>query len=96
MLLRPGVVDFMDIVAKNKGIDLNLEEIVVRSGSSLNERTLSESDIRKKLNVMLIGIFQKGGEFLYNPDSSTRIGVGDRLIAIGQSADPAELNVLCG
>ena len=31
LLVRPGVADFIDIVANKKGTDLSLEEIVVRS-----------------------------------------------------------------
>ena len=29
LLVRPGVVDFMDIVARKSGVDLALEEIMV-------------------------------------------------------------------
>ena len=33
LLLRPGVIDFIDVVARDKSFDISLEEISVKSGS---------------------------------------------------------------
>jgi voltage-gated potassium channel len=95
MLLRPGVVDFMDIVAREKEFDLNLEEIRVCPGSPLVNKTLAESPIRSELNIIIVAIFRESDEFIYNPGSSTEIKPGDRLIAIGEARNLARLNKLC-
>lgn len=96
LLIRPGVVDFIDIVARTRGLELNLEEIVVGSNSALRDKTLAESSIRQKLNIIVVAIFRENGEIVYNPTSSARILMGDRLIAIGQMKDLGEFNKLCG
>ena len=58
VLLRPGVVDFIDIIARDRRIDLHIEEIDVRPGSSLIGQKLSEAPIRNKLNIIIIAIFR--------------------------------------
>lgn len=96
LLIRPGVVDFIDIVARTRGLELNLEEIVVRSSSPLLDKTLAESSLRQKLNIIVVAIFRENREIVYNPTSSAKIQKGDRLITIGQMKDLMELNKLCG
>jgi voltage-gated potassium channel len=96
LLIRPGVVDFIDIVARTRGLELNLEEIVVRNNSALRDKTLAESSLRQKLNIIVVAIFREDGKIVYNPTSSEKILEGDRLIAIGQMKDLVELNKLCG
>lgn len=96
LLIRPGVVDFMDIVARTRGLELNLEEVSVSSNSSLTDKTLAESSLRQKLNIIIVAIFREDGKIIYNPISSEKIQKGDRLIAIGQMKDLVALNELCG
>jgi len=95
LLLRPGVVEFIDVVALGKNFDLSLEEIMVSSKSSLVGKTLAESPIRQELNVMIVAIYRKNGKFIYNPKSSATIQADDRLIAIGEAQSLPKLNQLC-
>ncbi len=94
LLIRPTVVDFIDIVARKKGVDLGLEEIVVGSDSFLKGKTLAESAIRQHLNIIIVAIRRADGEFIYNPTSTEIIHEGDRLIAIGQAEELTKLNQL--
>ncbi len=95
VLLRPGVVDFIDLVARQKEIDLKLEEIQVHPGAPIIGKTLAESPVRRDLNIIIVAIFRKDGTFIYNPFSNTKILEGDRLIAIGNQTALEELNKLC-
>ncbi len=95
LLLRPGVVDFIDIVARNKGIDLGLEEIVLGEKSPLVSKTLADSAIRQQLNIIIVAINREENEYIYNPTSSTVLNSGDRLIAIGHWKNLQKLNTLC-
>ena len=96
LLVRPGVVDFMDIVARKSGVDLALEEIMVRHGSELNGITLADSTLRQRLNIIIVAIYRTESEFIYNPKSSETIREGDRLIAIGEWENLQQLNKMCG
>ena len=95
LLLRPGVVDFIDIVARNKGIDLGLEEIVLGDKSPIVNKTLADSSIRQQLNIIIVAINRAEDQYIYNPTSATVLLGGDRLIAIGQWENLQKLNHLC-
>ncbi len=95
LLLRPGVADFIEVIAKKQNVDISLEQIVVCKGSSLVGLTLAESPIRSELNIIIIGIDKSLGRFVYNPKSSTKIEVDDKLIAIGELENLTKLTSLC-
>lgn len=94
LLLRPGVMDFIDVVARKRGREINLEEITVKEKSNLVGQSLMESPIRKDLNIIIVAV-NRGEEFIYNPVSSTRLEEGDRLIAIGESDNLEKLINIC-
>lgn len=94
VLLRPGVVDFIDIIARERRIDLSIEEIEVMKGSSLVGQTLAESPIRNKLNIIIVAISPAGGQVVYNPQSKARIQAGDKLIVIGEENNIEQLKSL--
>ena len=96
LLVRPAVVDFMDIVARKSGVDLALEEIIVHKGAYLCGKTLAESGLRQNLNIIVVAIYRKDNSFIYNPKSTEKIMEGDRLIAIGEWQNLQQLNKLCG
>jgi voltage-gated potassium channel len=64
--------------------DLEIEEVKVLEGSSLVGKTIEQSQIRLKLNVVILAIRRKTGEILFNPEPSTLIQDGDILIVFGE------------
>ncbi len=95
LLLRPGVIEFIDSIAREKNVDLNIEEVVVHPNSKLVNKTLTELPIRKEMNIIIVSIYKKSGKFIYNPLSSAKIEAGDKLIAIGESSSLQKLNKMC-
>jgi len=94
LLLRPGVVEFIDIVAKDKKIDLNIEEINVDTSSTLLDKTLAELTIRKEFNIIIVSIFKKDGSVIFNPGSSGTIDNEDKLFALGEKQSLVKLREL--
>jgi voltage-gated potassium channel len=95
LLLRPGVIEFIDVVAREKNVDLSMEELAVNERSSLIGKTLAELPIRKDLNIIIVSINKLKGGFIYNPKSSTVIEQNDKLIALGEKVNLSELSKLC-
>ena len=95
LLLRPGVIDFIDGVARNRSLNISLEEIQVKENSSLKGLSLLNSPIRKELDVIVVAIWKSSGEFIYNPKSTTVIEVADKLIAIGERSRLFQLTDMC-
>ncbi len=94
VLLRPGVVEFIDIIARDKRFDLRIEEIEVNKGSELIGNTLAESPIRNKLNIIIVAIFQSDGIVTYNPKSDFIIRENSKLIVIGEEKKINELSTM--
>ncbi len=95
LLLRPGVIEFIDSVARETNVELNIEEVAVSPNSQMVDKTLAEVPIRKELNIIVVSIKKESGKFIYNPTSSTKIESNDKLIAIGDTKNLNKLSVLC-
>ncbi len=85
-ILRPTVVDFMDM-AMGEGIDLSLEEIPVGGGAGIIGVPLKDSGIRQRLDLIIVAIKRLDGTMLFNPQPDTVILQGDTLIALGSKAN---------
>ncbi|MEZ4600962.1 MAG: potassium channel protein [Syntrophotaleaceae bacterium] len=93
-ILRPSVVDFIDIAVGGENLELQLEEIRVAPGSSLVDKTLISSGIRKEWGIMIIGIKKAAGNMLFNPASTTVIDAGDILITLGEQPAIQKLELI--
>ncbi len=85
-IIRPTVVDFMD-VALGEGIELSLEEIAVAARSELVGVSLKDSGIRQRLDLIIVAIKRQDGTMLFNPQPETSILAGDTLIALGSKVN---------
>lgn len=92
-IIRPTVVDFMD-VALGEGIELSLEEVGVASHSALVGVALKDSGIRQRLDLIIVAIKRQDGTMLFNPQPETPILAGDTLIALGSKANLDRLGQL--
>jgi voltage-gated potassium channel len=90
-ILRPTVIDFIELAVQNSNLDLQMEELVVGDQSEIKEATLLESGIRKNFNLIVVAIKKKTGEMIFNPSSQTKIQTGDTLVVLG---DRVNLNLL--
>jgi voltage-gated potassium channel len=95
LLVRPGVIEFIDIVARDKKVDLNIEELLITDNSPLVHTALADSPIRKGLNIIVVTVNRSDGSFVYNPTSTTVLEAGDRVIALGEKANLKKLGQLC-
>ncbi|MBT8380927.1 MAG: hypothetical protein KJO59_01070 [Ignavibacteria bacterium] len=72
ILLKPGVMDFIDVVAGNNKIDLQIEEITAKKGSSMDKKALSGLPVRSDLKVIIVSFQNEDkGLFIYNPKGDT-------------------------
>lgn len=85
-ILRPSVLDFIDIAIGRENIELQLEEIRVSPSSDLVGKNLLNSGIRKNLGLIIVGI-KKNQQMMFNPNPDIEIGANDILIALGKSPD---------
>ena len=94
-ILRPSVVDFIDIATGTENIELQLEEIQISSKSTLSGKTLINSGIRKELGLIIVGI-KRNQHMNFNPDPTIEIEPADILIALGEPDAINNLEVIAG
>jgi voltage-gated potassium channel len=83
-ILRPSVVDFLEIATGTTRFELQLEEIRLSPSSPLIGKNLLNSGLRRDWGIIIVGIKKSDGEMLFNPLSDTVIEKGDTLITLGQ------------
>jgi voltage-gated potassium channel len=82
-LIRPTLVDFMDLIIRRKELSLYMEELVVKKDSKIVNRNLRECDIRRTANVIVIAVKKPGEELVFNPSPDSKINTGDILLVLG-------------
>ena len=90
-ILRPAVLDFIEIAFHGKSMELQCEEFLVKPNSSLVGSSLQEAEIRKNLGVIIVAIKETSGKMAFNPSRDVRINAGDTLITLGEKKDLVRL-----
>ncbi|MBT3881131.1 MAG: potassium channel protein [Candidatus Scalindua sp.] len=83
-ILKPTVVDFLELTAKAGNMEIQIEEVVVEEASALAGKTIKEADIRAKNWVVIVALKKKDGKIIFNPRAHTLIEVGDKVAVIGE------------
>ncbi len=93
-VLRPNVVDFIEIATGSEHMDLQMEEISIPDHSAFAGETLVSSGFRKEIGVIIVGIKKSHGKMVFNPHSQAKIEGGDTLIVLGEPISIAKLEDL--
>lgn len=93
-ILRPNVVDFIEIATGREHLDLQLEEIFIPPDSGFVGENLATSGFRKETGVIIVGIKKADGTMVFNPESHTRIERHDTLIVLGETSAIQQLEKL--
>jgi voltage-gated potassium channel len=82
-VLRPNVVDFLDLATRTEHLELQIEETRIAPRSTLAGATLQDSQLRRDFGVILVAIKKASGHMVFNPEPAVVLEVGDTLIAVG-------------
>jgi len=93
-ILRPNVVDFIEVATGSEHMDLQMEEITIPPHSAFAGETLVSSGFRKEIGVIIVGIKKAHGKMIFNPHSQAKIEGGDTLIVLGEPHSIAKLEDL--
>ena len=96
-VLRPNVINFLDVVIRESGVDLRLEEVHLGSSSELVGKSLRESDLGRTTGAVIIGVQDPQGQPRITPGSNVSLSglalqEGDILIALGNEEQLGRLD----
>jgi voltage-gated potassium channel len=91
-MIRPQVVEFLDLMLRDKDKNLRIEEVPVPDGSDLVGKKLQDAWIRKITSLLVIAVRDtKRGTYTYNPGPDFELSEGNVLILLGTSDDVFKL-----
>ncbi|MDH3328105.1 MAG: potassium channel protein [Desulfobulbaceae bacterium] len=91
LIVRPTVIDFIDLTMHAGELGLRMEELLVTEKASFANKNLIESGIRKNFEIIIVAIKRPGEDMIFNPKPDTVILAGDILIALG---DHSQISLL--
>jgi len=83
-LLRPHVVEFLDIARSDIGPKVTMEQVCVAPGTEFVGKTFGQLLELRKSGVIVLAVRKQGGETTFNPPAEFGISAGDFLIVIGE------------
>jgi len=95
-ILRPHVVDFIEIATGRDHHDLLMEEITIPPDSGFVGQNLVTSGFRRETGVIIVGIKKASGTMVFNPDPEARIDRNDTLIVLGETLAIQKLEKIVG
>ena len=82
-VLRPHVVHFLDQMLTEKG-HARVAEVVVEPGSELADKQIKDTDINRKVGLLIVAILpHNSGDFVYSPSPDTLLEPGSVVVVIG-------------
>lgn len=90
-LLRPTVLDVIDLATHSRGLELQIEEVEVSAGSFCDGVILRDSGLREAAGLIVIAVRKPDGHTTFNPSPDTPIAAGDRLVLLGQTGSLREV-----
>jgi voltage-gated potassium channel len=82
-VLRPHVMDFIELATRGEHLELQIEETEIAPGSALAGQSVKDSAVRADLGVIVVAIRKPTGQMVFNPAPSTVIEAKDLLITLG-------------
>lgn len=82
-VLRPTVLDFIELATRSDYMALQIDETMVRGSSALCGQPLRDTGLRQDLGLIVVAIKRTGGKMVFNPPPESVIESNDILITLG-------------
>jgi voltage-gated potassium channel len=93
-VLRPAVVDFIELATRTEHMELQIEETQIAAGSPLAGTVIKDSRLRQDQGIIIVAIKKTAGTMIYNPPADAHMEPGDILITLGNRQELDRLEAL--
>jgi len=94
VMLRPTLINFLEIMMRDEELALRMEDVDVPAGSSIAGKTLQEARIPQHTGLIIIAMKKESEKtWVFNPSSASILNEGDKLIVLG---NPEKISKLHG
>ena len=83
LVVRPNVVEFLEIVMHDEELELWLEDLTIATDSRLDGVTVGDSRIQEDSGANVLAVRQRTGKMMVAPEPETVFQAGDILVALG-------------
>ncbi|MBE9546592.1 MAG: potassium channel protein [Proteobacteria bacterium] len=94
-VLRPAMLDFIEITTGRQSLELRMEELVICDTSPVVGRSLEESEIRQRYGLIIVAVEKVSGQMIFNPSASYVIEKEDKLVTLGEDANLVKFSEVC-
>ena len=92
LVVIPDLVEFIDNLGIVGERNINVEEVTAEQlYNAKRESTIRDLDLRRKTGCTVIGFKDDKGEYIVNPEASTKLVPGSKIIVLGR---PEQIQVL--
>ena len=85
LIIKPNIISFLDVVTRIGDVELDLEEVIVKKDSYLENKNLIEAQIPKKTGLIVLAIKKiEDDKMIFNPPFNYTFNIGDVLIVLGR------------
>lgn len=95
LMIKPNIISFLDVVTKVGDVEMDLEEVIVKKGSYLENKDLIAAQIPNKTGLIVLAIKRnKDKKMLFNPPGNYIFETNDVLIVLGREEQVEKLRNL--
>lgn len=95
LMIKPNIISFLDVVTKVGDVEMDLEEVIVKKGSYLENKDLIAAQIPNKTGLIVLAIKRnKDKKMLFNPPGNYIFETSDVLIVLGREEQVEKLRNL--
>ena len=95
LMIKPNIISFLDVVTRIGDVELDLEEVIIKSGSYLENISLLDAQIPNKTGLIVLAINKhEDKQMIFNPPIDYTFKTGDVLIVLGKEDQVKKLRDL--
>jgi len=83
LLIAPYLEDIVSIHTGQSDLDFVLEELIISEIPHLNGKKIKHTNLREKYSLMIIGVVDKNGNKIINPEPEYELSNDHKIILIG-------------